>query len=1302
MRTAVPCALAILCCGLAAAQPQRHDRAVVVPAPGRVAVDGQLGEWDLSGAIECVFDQALRPRFTARLAFMYDAQAFYIAARFHDDTPLRNRHDPQVEPNRGWAGDCLQVRLCSDPQAPYPLPSSNSDRICHLTLWHYTDRREPVLHAQYGMDYHGTKVWTGEDSGLAFRAHPEGDGYTLEARVPWERLHAAKSPPKANDRLALVVQPLWSDASGWKQVCTFNDVVREAGFSFQGTAMWGQAVFSPTGHLAREERPRTVQEALQPLALGLPATDREAASVSAAVFDADGRLVRTLPVLTAGEGKAIDALGQGERPAVRWDGLDDDGRPLPPGDYRVKVLSHRGIGQRWVASLHNAGDPPWRTDDGTGSWGGDHGPPIAAASDPQRVYLGWTISEAGWAVVACEHQLTAEGKPQKLWGQHQVLDIGILVTAMASDGERLFVAQDGKRWGQKDPQSFTAGVVLWDAASGKPINFPFAKRALVVSQWEADLRPDRPPLWERVARGHVGPQDLGLNLVGLAVAGDALYASLFLEDQVVAFDWRTGEKLRTYPLERPAGLAVAPEGHLLAVSGRRVLRLDPASGQAEPVVREGLSSPWDVAPGPDGRLYVTDCGNAMQVKVFDRTGKPLGAIGKPGGRPWVGRYDPEGMLKPAGLTVDPAGKLWVSEHDSTPKRVSVWSREGRLLADLLGPGAYAVEALADPWKPQWVNCHDTLFEVRYATGERRVLATLTRPNLRGLQFGHDGGYMGRALKFRHLRDRVYVVHTGRGAVVVYRLRDDLVCEPLAAMGDTGHMRFHLPASLREELGLQPNHTIRWTDRNGDTFVQKDEIDTEPLRTTVRNYWGPWVDAELRLWNARGNEVFRVAPAQWLPSGAPRYPRTSEQEPLFAARGDRVHYVMPDGQSVYLLEQQGGGARGKGAEWQAISRYTLDGRRRWAYRRVWLGFGLEAPLARPGDVVGALKFIGKVHLGDDLALVAVNGYFGQFNILASNGLWVAALCKDNRYGPPAGPDTVWPENFSGAFFRNRDDGKVYLMAGDTDARIWEVTGLETLRTAAASFRISEQDHREALRVAMARQGVAPELEPIRLGKAPRVAVDGKLDDWDLGPAVAIEAGGGRGARVALAYDEKRLLAAFDVTDRSPMRNAGSDPALLFKTGDACDVTLATDPQADPQRTGPAAGDIRLLFATLDGQPVCVLYRPVVREGERAPRVLSSPVSAESFDFVGRLEGAEVALRRREGGYTLEAAVPLEAIGFQPRPGLITKADLGVIFSDPGGSRNVLRAYYANPHTAIVNDIPSEARLCPQHWGLLRVE
>src|ERR1051325_2577736 len=140
-------AVLLLFASAAFAQAPRADKALIVPAPRAAPVDGDLKEWDLSGATLSVYQPALAPRYTARFAFMFDKSAFYIGAHLVDDTPLMNRHAPHGEPNLGRAGECLQVRLSSDASLGYPLKAANfdtdaplakSDRIAHLTMWFYT------------------------------------------------------------------------------------------------------------------------------------------------------------------------------------------------------------------------------------------------------------------------------------------------------------------------------------------------------------------------------------------------------------------------------------------------------------------------------------------------------------------------------------------------------------------------------------------------------------------------------------------------------------------------------------------------------------------------------------------------------------------------------------------------------------------------------------------------------------------------------------------------------------------------------------------------------------------------------------------------------------------------------------------------------------------------------------------------------------------------------------------------------------------------------------------------------------
>jgi len=328
-----------------------------------------------------------------------------------------------------------------------------------------------------------------------------------------------------------------------------------------------------------------------------------------------------------------------------------------------------------------------------------------------------------------------------------------------------------------------------------------------------------------------------------------------------------------------------------------------------------------------------------------------------------------------------------------------------------------------------------------------------------------------------------------------------------------------------------------------------------------------------------------------------------------------------------------------------------------------------------------------------------GYYGDYSMLSTDGLWVYSFCQDNRLGGGASADTVFIENMTGNFFRNRQNGKFYLVGGDIDARVWEVTGLETIRTKETLLTISQADCNAATAAAKNAKS-AKTAEAIQMAKIGKIEIDGKTADWKFDRAVTIDAGAGRGAKVLLGYDDKYLYAAFKVDDRSPMTNAATDPAMLFKGGDVCDIMLAADAKADPKREKPATGDTRLSFSVLDNKPVCVLYQ-AISNGLKAPKTFSSPTGNEVFERVQILENAKVAIQRTDTGYELEAAVPLSDIGFIPSAGLKTRGDVGVLFSTDGGGRTILRAYYANKDTSIVEDVPSEARLAPSKWTMVEV-
>ncbi|RYD82496.1 MAG: hypothetical protein EOP84_09310 [Verrucomicrobiaceae bacterium] len=141
---------------------------------------------------------------------------------------------------------------------------------------------------------------------------------------------------------------------------------------------------------------------------------------------------------------------------------------------------------------------------------------------------------------------------------------------------------------------------------------------------------------------------------------------------------------------------------MLVLSGKQVLRFKLNSDSTKlpeaEVLVNGLDDPQQITVAPDGTLLVTDGGKSHQVKVFASDGKPVGLIGR-GGAPRSGPYDPAQLTNPYGVTVDGQGRIWVAEKDKQPKRVSVWTRDGKLVNAFYGPADYGGGGEIDPRDP---------------------------------------------------------------------------------------------------------------------------------------------------------------------------------------------------------------------------------------------------------------------------------------------------------------------------------------------------------------------------------------------------------------------------------------------------------------------------------------------------------------------------------------------------------------------------------------------------------------------------
>ncbi len=489
----------------------------------------------------------------------------------------------------------------------------------------------------------------------------------------------------------------------------------------------------------------------------------------------------------------------------------------------------------------------------------------------------------------------------------------------------------------------------------------------------------------------------------------------------------------------------------------------------------------------------------------------------------------------------------------------------------------------------------------------------------------------------------------------------------------------------------------WSDRNGNGQVEASEVQLSPKPKDFRGLTRFGRDLA-----AQAGQI-RYQVKEFLPNGVPIYEEQT-LPPVFDSFG--------------LHRMTGGDFYRMGTDGKPEAGITAAGDIRWTYPNEGAG-GHALYSAKPwfpAQVVSQGGYVGHEAPGGELGEFCVfHTNAGGWNVMTSDGLLVASVFRDMR-DPQAKPwsmseherglmltdISLAQEHFQGYFCRSVADGKYYAVAGHNHASVVEIVGLELAKRYHGTLKVSGQDVERSQQWDEQQEKAnvynrAQVVDCFRLEKAPQL--DGRLDDWQA-PSATI----GENIRFYLGYDDTHLFVAYSAADVGPFKNSGEQWDRLFKTGACADLQLGVDPDAAPDRVGPAAGDLRVLMAYQGAKPTAVLYRPVIAgKAKGKPWRVVSPVGEAAFDDVRELPGVRMAQRPSAvggAGYTVEAAIPLADIGLKPVDGLRLKLDWGVLRTGPDGHEVLQRICWANRATSITADAPSEARLHPELWGFVR--
>ena len=288
---------------------------------------------------------------------------------------------------------------------------------------------------------------------------------------------------------------------------------------------------------------------------------------------------------------------------------------------------------------------------------------------------------------------------------------------------------------------------------------------------------------------------------------------------------------------------------LPGLRGNEDRRGDPQTGALATVV-DGLRGVRCVAADKEGNIYAGLRDPQNQVQVLDRTGKLVRTIGKPGGRNLLGPWEKDGIRFMTGLKVDSKGKLWVMEHDSKPRRISIWdAASGVFEKELFGPTDYGAGGGAIcPADPYTMIGHGCEWKISAETGKAQCVGVIYRGEWRNARFGTGP------------HGRVYAA-IGGGWPPHFPVN---IFQRISA----GHWKLRTVISTAEqnERG-QPRHISVWSDRNDDQQQQADEVRKYDLPL------GGWIDGWYLYFNQAmtlSGARYRIDVTGWTPCGAPEY------------------------------------------------------------------------------------------------------------------------------------------------------------------------------------------------------------------------------------------------------------------------------------------------------------------------------------------------------------------------------------------------------------------------------------------------
>ena len=292
--------------------------------------------------------------------------------------------------------------------------------------------------------------------------------------------------------------------------------------------------------------------------------------------------------------------------------------------------------------------------------------------------------------------------------------------------------------------------------------------------------------------------------------------------RIETLDPATGKIEAEVPLAKPVAMAFNQQGALFGICGNDLMAIDVASGKTTPLVTGDLEDPRAFAIDKAGNFYVYDnAADRKNIRVYSPAGKFLHTIGTPGGYR-VGPWDPTRLQSITTLVIDSQDQLWAVDSTYFPKRISLWSLDGKWQQDFLGNTAYGGGGVLDPQDKSRLFYGPLEFSIDWTTGHSHL------KNLTWLGDGHAGEEPVYVNGRNYMVTRYDPPGPMQECGIVYLYEKDHL-RRVAAMGHASEFPPLTKPELQSQLGNPSllDSNFAWSDLNGDGEVQANEVTIRP-------------------------------------------------------------------------------------------------------------------------------------------------------------------------------------------------------------------------------------------------------------------------------------------------------------------------------------------------------------------------------------------------------------------------------------------------------------------------------------------